>query len=170
MDKLKNHATTHLDNPNIHCKLCNAVSFFLLFAYIIFSRFVGKLINFLYSLKRFQSHQALAYHKKQVHGTRAGSPHRLKYPGFENKDVHTESPIIKEDHHCQSKSAIYIRQSLSEDPNLWPKVLLSRSLNDVLVLHKWSQVYKVTLVHQICVALVLLIFVENCVSPIFSYF
>lgn len=33
----------------------------------------------------------------------------------------------------ESKSQIYIRQSASEDPHLWPKVSLSKNLNDLLM-------------------------------------
>ena len=46
-----------------------------------------------------------------------------KIPKFSNAE-HEPTPI-------------YVRQSPSEDPHLWPKVLMSRHLNDFLILQTW---------------------------------
>ena len=58
-------------------------------------------------------------------------------------------------------TSIYVRQSPSEDPQLWPKVLMSRHLNDFLILHTWL------LFLRKCI---LLIFYLTCACNFIKYF
>ncbi|EFX64964.1 hypothetical protein DAPPUDRAFT_333654 [Daphnia pulex] len=111
---LRKHIAAHFDNPAHSCENCHV---------------------------KFKTRAALTYHKNQVHSDESnqtkGKPSdstRVKSNGTDStKQSSKESSINAE---SQSQQPIRVRHSPSEDPHIWPKVFISRRLNDFLNLNQ----------------------------------
>ncbi|XP_046632903.1 zinc finger protein 84-like isoform X2 [Daphnia pulicaria] len=109
---MRKHIAAHFDNPAYSCDNCHV---------------------------KFRTRVAMTYHKNQVHSDNQtkGKPSdstRVKSNGSDStKKSSKESSTNAE---SQSQQPIRVRHSPSEDPHIWPKVFISRRLNDFLNLNQ----------------------------------
>lgn len=132
-----------------------------IFLHFIFTCFQFNLVkrNICSSFQKFHTIQSLRYHLQHFHGIRTEVPNpassssssgHSQHSMFENQVIISHiifrigltiniymqvvprvNRIGNPQSHIEVKR-IYVRQSLNEDPHVWPKVLMSRHLNDFI--------------------------------------